>query len=616
MKKLFFYFALIALIPLSYISGNIESPVRFLFYPVTLMLTAFFSAKAILESTMTFCVLYALMPFAAQYPYPLSTVALNILSFLIMGAAAGRLSEILNQEKISLNKTTETYQGLTNVLNLKIMNLQSKIDSLSEAQEHLVEIDRNKTRFISGVSHELRAPLSSIRSFSEILLSYEDIDDDTRKEFLGIINKESERLTQLTKDILDMVKMESGKMEWHIDTVDIAELVRSAVKIMLPVAKSKGVALETKLPEQSITPIRGDANRLLQVILNLISNAVKFTEQGKIVVGAEEMPDEMKIHVTDTGEGIYPEERDKIFEEFYRIGDDLHGRPAGSGLGLSISKKIVESHGGKIEVESELGKGSTFFFTLPKEAATVNKAEKIDWLESKGGRKLLVLEGYKPARQVLRSALEEIGYRTMGADNIKMALEISKVMKPDSIILGYLENEENFEELRTFSRVHGIPLFLSFVINDDDLGPQVAANAYISRPLDAYQIYSTIEETLGRSPSKITIISGDQKEARSLQLMVGAKGCATDVFPSLESAWSSKSLPDAFIIGTLPRDEVQRAVASLRSSRQTREIPLFLILGIMIRDVRCIGLNSSEYGRGLEKILEPLKNNLSDVAHF
>jgi signal transduction histidine kinase/CheY-like chemotaxis protein len=616
MKKLFFYFALIALIPVAYISGNVESPIRFLFYPVILMLTAVFSSKAILQASLTFCLLYALLPLAAAQTYPLNTVSLNVISFLLMGAAAGRLSDILNQEKTSLNKTTDTYQGLTNVLNLKIMNLQSKIDSLSEAQEHLLEIDRNKTRFISGVSHELRAPLSSIRSFSEILLSYEDIDDDTRKEFLGIINKESERLTQLTNDILDMVKMESGKMEWHIDTVDIAELVRSAVKIMLPLAKSKGIPLETRLPEQSITPIRGDNNRLLQVILNFISNAVKFTDQGRIEVGAEVMPGEMKIYVTDTGEGIYPEERDRIFEEFYRIGDDLHGRPAGSGLGLSISKKIVESHGGKIGVESELGEGSTFFFTLPREVGTIHKAEKIDWLEARGGRKILILEAYKPTRQVLRSALEETGYRTMGADNIGMALEISRVMKPDSIILGYLENEENFEELRTFSRVQGIPLFLSFVVNDNDLGPQVAANGYISRPLDAYQITSAIEETLGRNPSKITIISGDQKEARSLQLMVGTKGCATDVFSSLDSAGSFRSLPDAFIIGTLPRDQMQKTVASLRSSRQTRKTPLFLALGIMIRDVRCIGLNSSDYGSGIEKILELLKDNISDVALF
>src|SRR4030043_628569 len=212
MKDLYFYFALIILLPLCYFTKGIDSPFRFLYYPLMVLLTTTQNSKIILQIALTFSIFYALIPLVNGAEYPFFAVIVNVASFLIMGVVSGLISDRMKQEMDSFKKATDTYQALTNDLHLKITNLQTKVDSLSEAYGRLQESDSNKTRFFSGISHEIRAPLSSILSFSEILLSFSDVDDETRREFLKIINKESERLTLLTSEILDLARIESGKI--------------------------------------------------------------------------------------------------------------------------------------------------------------------------------------------------------------------------------------------------------------------------------------------------------------------------------------------------------------------------------------------------------------------
>jgi signal transduction histidine kinase len=299
------------------------------------LLIPVFNSKTLLQASLTFSILYCLVPIAKGGAYPVYSVALNVFSFFIMAIASGRISDILRQERNSLRKTTETFHGLTNALNLQIMNLQSKVDSLSESYDRLQELDEKRIRFISGASHEIRAPLSSIRSFSEILLNYGDIDKNTRKEFLNIINEESVRLTQIANEILDIVRIESGKIQWNIDVVDMKEVVQSATKTMLPLITNKGLALETIIPEHQ-SSVKGDKNKLLQVMLNLLSNALKFTSHGKITAGTSEDPNEIKVFVS-IREEVLPEEKEKIFE-ILQDRNGLAGRPERFRIGLGISK--------------------------------------------------------------------------------------------------------------------------------------------------------------------------------------------------------------------------------------------------------------------------------------
>lgn len=606
MKKYFLYFALLAIIPFLLITGGVGSPIRFLYYPILLLLTRYFGSNAVFQSSLVFSILYGLVPVIEVVPYPSYEVAVNVLGFLLMGIAAGYLTDTVHQDLDLLRRTSETYHGLTNALNLKINNLQAEIDATSESHERLKELDKNKTRFLSSISHEIRSPLSSIRSFSEIILNYDDIGPDTRKEFLGIINEESERLTQLTNEILDVVRMESGKTQWHMDDVEIQGVIQMAAKSMLPLAKNKGLALKVSLP-RSLPAVKGDRNRLLQVVLNLLNNAVKFTSQGTVTAGAEDMPEEIKLYVSDTGEGIYPEERDKIFEEFYRIGDALTGRPKGSGLGLSISKKIVEAHGGRIWVESQLGKGSTFYVTLPKKIGVTHEERRISRFAEIAGRQVLVLEDDTSIRQILRESLEVLGYRTLGVSSVGAALETAKLKRPDAIISGYLENEDHFGELRTFSRVQGIPIYLVSIINDEEYGPQVAVNGYIAKPFDRSNVQEVINDVLRSETGRILIISAKPEEARDLQFFVGAKNYETSIVPDVASIDPSKPMPDLILIGGFPKEEVYRIIDALRNNQSTKNIPQILTLNIAVRDIVCIGLESSRYGSGLTKMIEKME---------
>jgi DNA-binding response OmpR family regulator len=345
-------------------------------------------------------------------------------------------------------------------------------------------------------------------------------------------------------------------------------------------------------------------------MLNLLSNAVKFTSQGEIKAGAEDMPEGIKVYVSDTGEGIYPEEKAKVFEEFYRIGDDLAGRAKGSGLGLSISKKIVEAHGGRIWVESQLGKGSTFYFTLPKRREAPKPAEEISRFAEVGEKQILVLEDNTAMRQILRDNLEALGNRTLGVNTIKTAVEMAKVRKPDAIIIGYLEGEEHFGELRTLSRIQGVPIYLVSIINDEKAGPQVAVNGYISKPLDKNNVEAVIREVLQRRTGRILIISDNPEEARNLQLFAGAKGYETAIMPDVNSMDLTKTLPNLVIIGSFLKDEVYRIIDFLRNNQTTRNIPVILTLNILIRDIECIELGTSGYGSGLAMMLERLRKNV------
>lgn len=614
-KKIYLFFALLGLIPLMFFTGGPESSFRFLYYPVLVLLISVIDSKALFQAAVTFCILYCLMPFAKTGGYPLYAVAINGFSFLLMAIASGYLADLLRKERDSYQKATDIFHGLTNNLNLKIMNLQAEIDSISESYERLQNIDKKRIQFISGISHELRAPLSSIRSFSEILINYEDIDSVTKKEFLHIINSESERLTQLTDEILDAVKMESGKINWHMDSVDLAEVIQTAFRSMLPITKNKGLLMEMRIPER-IRSVKGDKNKILQVMLNLISNAVKFTSQGKIVIGAEETSDQIKAYVADTGEGIYPEEKGKIFEDFYRIGDGLVGRPKGTGLGLSIAKKIIDTHGGSIWVESELGKGSTFYFTLPRAEIMPFPDTEAKAATYFSGKQILVLEDYVPMRQFLRAALETIGYRTMSAESVKQVLETAGVRKPGAILIGYPKSEDDFNELRILSRIKEIPIFLAVIINDEKSGPQLAINGYISKPFDKYQILSTLGEVYKGKTGKILIISPDSEEARNLQVFIGTNIYETAIVSDIHSASLTRSLPDVIVVGTFSAEEMYAIIGYLRSNPATRNIPVLLIVNVSLRDIKCIQLASSGYGSGLGKVLAGLEGDIYSVANL
>jgi Na+/proline symporter/nitrogen-specific signal transduction histidine kinase len=274
------------------------------------------------------------------------------------------------EEVMSILDETSQAIAYSKALEQKSRELEAATAELRAANERLQELDRMKDDFVSTVSHELRTPLTSIRAFAELLFDRPDTPPERRRQFLGIILKETERLTRLINQILDLAKIESGRADWHTEALDMRELVRDATAATSQLFADRGVALEMQLPEHEVAVV-ADRDRLQQVLLNLLSNAVKFSpNHGALVrVALRLEPGRLRIDVSDNGPGIDPRDHESIFEKFRQAGDTLTGKPHGTGLGLPISRRIVRQFGGELWVESVPGEGATFSFTLPLASA-------------------------------------------------------------------------------------------------------------------------------------------------------------------------------------------------------------------------------------------------------
>jgi len=291
-----------------------------------------------------------------------------------IGAASARImiASAVKEEALTLEEVSAILDEASQVvvyshrLEQKSRELELATAELRAANERLKELDRLKDDFISTVTHELRTPLTSIRAFSEILLANPKVDLDQRMEFLGIITRETERLTRLINQVLDLAKIASGRAEWQMTRVDVREVVADSLARMSQVFKEKGVQLEARLPERT-PPVQVDVDRLIQVLMNLLSNALKFSPagHGRVEVTLRVLDGELRIDVRDNGPGVRRQDQSLIFDKFWQGGDALVAKPPGTGLGLNISRQIVEYFGGAIWVESEPGAGACFAFTLP-----------------------------------------------------------------------------------------------------------------------------------------------------------------------------------------------------------------------------------------------------------
>ena len=234
-------------------------------------------------------------------------------------------------------------------------------------ERRLKELDKMKSDFVSNVSHELRTPLTAIKgSVDNMLDGLTGSLNEKQVRYLARIKSNTDRLSRLINDLLDLSRIESGRVEVRPTIVPLAALAEEVAEHLKAVAAEKMIQIEVPSPDRSLT-VWADRDKVTQILMNLIGNAVKFTPQeGKVTVAMEKNGiEDVRISVADTGPGILPEETNKIFVKFYQVANIEKQRPKGSGMGLAISKALVEMHGGKIWVESELGRGSTFYFTLP-----------------------------------------------------------------------------------------------------------------------------------------------------------------------------------------------------------------------------------------------------------
>jgi signal transduction histidine kinase/CheY-like chemotaxis protein/CHASE3 domain sensor protein len=428
-----------------------------------------------------------------------------------------------------------------------------------EARAAAEAADQSKGDFLSSVSHELRTPLTSVLGFARIIQKeldtkvFPSIQTEDRKvkraiegvsEDLGIILMEGERLTTLINNVLDLAKIEAGKIDWKMEPVAVADIVQRAAAATSALFTQKNLTWANEI-EPNIPLVTGDQDKLIQVVINLISNAVKFTDQGCITCRVRQNDGGVVVSVIDCGMGIAPDDQPKVFEKFKQVGDTLTGKPKGTGLGLPICKEIVEHHGGHIWVESELGKGSTFSFTLPNTLASpedvlqaVDLDRLIERLKALGtktapiGRQqtILVVDDEENIRALLRKQLEEAGYRVQEASNGTDAIVMLQGEHPDLVILDVImPGVSGFDvaaALKQNPETMRVPIIILTIDDDKDRGYRLGVDRFLRKPIDSEVLLHEINGLLNTEPTeKIALIAEeDANTVKVLSEVLSEKG--------------------------------------------------------------------------------------------
>ncbi|MEP7108184.1 MAG: GAF domain-containing protein [Ferruginibacter sp.] len=388
----------------------------------------------------------------------------------------------------------------------------------AEAASKLAEkANEAKSAFLSTVSHELRTPLTSVLGFTKIIQKrlnekifpiVDKSDAKTEKtisqisENLHVVISEGERLTHLINDVLDLAKIEAGKMEWNQENVSMPEVAERAIAATTALFEQKSLKLVKQI-DNNLPEITGDKDKLIQVIINLISNSVKFTDKGSVTCRVYQEKGELIVSISDTGIGIAREDFDAVFEQFKQVGGDtLTDKPKGTGLGLPICKEIVEHHGGRIWLESERGKGSTFSFALPIAKTTAERPIHLNdlvrqlkeqvansRLNMKGQTaNILIVDDDDSIRSLLQQELGEAGYNIEEARNGNEALAFVRKQRPDLIILDIMMPEMNGFDvaavLKNDPQTMDIPIIVLSIVQDKARGFRIGVDRYLTKPID------------------------------------------------------------------------------------------------------------------------------------
>lgn len=474
------------------------------------------------------------------------------------------------------------------------------------------EVDKMKTDFISTVSHELRTPLTSVLGFARIIqkkleeVVFPTVVSEDKKvqrtirqveDNIDIIISEGMRLTALINDVLDIAKMEAGKVDWKMEPLRIEAVIDRAIAATTALFQAKNLPLVREI-EPNLPEVQGDHDRLIQVVINLLSNAVKFTDDGSVVCRAGVREGNVVVSIVDSGMGIAAADQPKVFEKFKQVGDTLTDKPKGTGLGLPICKQIVEHHGGKIWVESEIGKGSTFLFTLPICSPTLPQVREMDFLtlvqqlksqtphslESGHSHKhILIVDDEAPIRALLRQQLESEGYQITEAQSGKAAIDLVKQVSPDLIILDVMMPDMNGFDvaaiLKNDPQTLGIPIVILSIIGDHERAQRLGDRS-LTKPINTELLLQEVESLLsqGVSHRKVLIVDENELAVKTLVEVLQTKGF-TVVEASNDTELVEKTLatqPDVVIANT-HFWEKSSAVKSLNFQKGLENILLLLV---------------------------------------
>ena len=464
---------------------------------------------------------------------------------------------------------------------------------------HQREVDRMKSEFVSLVSHELRTPLTSIKGYVDLLLDG-DAGEITEEqlEYLEIVKNNSDRLVALINDLLDVSHIESGKITLQRTAVDLNRLITGVISSLRPQLAAKQQHLKLEIAAD-LPAIWGDADRITQVLINLLSNAHKYTLSGGTITLRTYLvePEYVCVEVQDTGIGLSPSEQAQLFTKFFRAKNPATSDIGGTGLGLTITRSLIEIHGGKITVKSEPGVGSTFSFTLPTTEKAVSPEEKEKHPPTPVSGRVLVVDDEPDIANLIRRYLNHAGYQVLIAQNAVEGLNIAKNEHPDLITLDImLPDADGFtvlEWLKSDAETAHIPVLMLSMMDDGQRGKLLGAVGYLRKPVQEHVLLERITSILSTTTSAeqtakvqgqrgaVILVAEDDRDMRTL-IASNLRRAGYQVVEAQDGQeaveLAQQSLPALALLDIkMPRLDGISALRMLRSEPRTHHLPVIMM---------------------------------------
>lgn len=482
-------------------------------------------------------------------------------------------------------------------------------------------LDEEKNEFVAVVSHELRTPLSAIKGYVELVLDGDTGPiNDIQREFLEIVQRNADRLSDLVNDFLDISKIESGRIQLQKEPLDLATIAQHVADTFHPQAENKQIELSLTHPDEMVLVV-GDISRLTQALMNLVSNAIKYTpEGGSVSISVGRRDGTASVSVRDTGVGISEKDQRRLFSKFFRANNAVTRQENGTGLGLTIAKAIAELHGGSLSISSRENDGSTFTINLPVmqpalEHERLAVETPLDDVPPKGQRKrVLVVDDEPDFVAMVCRYLQRDGYETIAATSAQRAIALAKAAQPDVITLDIMmPQQDGFSALKAIKadpQTRDIPVVILSIIEDETRGRHLGAAACIHKPLNAEELRETIVRVLGpsaleKSRGRAVLIASRPDDVEPIKKELESAGYTIYVAATKPEALdiARKKQPVVAIVDISPLDmDSLRLMKELKQDPATADIPLVVVgngylsgcylLGMALGQEHCKDINA------------------------
>ncbi len=528
------------------------------------------------------------------------------------GSIAFRLGHKDGSWRVLSWKSVPYPGGLLYATARDVTELRKAEEALRQSMEAATAANRAKSDFLAKMSHELRTPLNSIIGFSEILED-QTVGPLTEKQrrYVANVLTSGRSLLQLINDILDLSKVEAGRMELVTTEFDVAAALEQVRAIVAALADKKRLSLEIH-GSDSLPLLLADQAKFKQIMFNLLGNAIKFTpEGGRITVVARRVAGKLEVSVSDTGIGIAPEDQERIFGEFEQVTRGPAGSQQGTGLGLALTRKLVELHGGQLSLTSTVGQGSTFSFSLPYPSPSGGPGRDPEPAGSPDSVMplVLVIDDDRGARDLIGHYLEQHGYRVAGAATGDEAIRLAQALRPAAITLDILMPVQ--DGLRILARLkrepatRAIPVVVVSVTDRNDLGLSLGVADWLVKPVQANALIAALERCTGQGglsrgrARRVLVIDDEPAAIEYVKELLEQRDFTVQTADGGRAgiAQARRRPPDLIVLDlVMPEVNGFDVIAALRQEPATREIPILVLTALDISSAEVRGLGNSVQG--------------------